>query len=198
MSSWSLWILRFDDFTTWYICPSRHAEIKRDKERKKEIFTFSLPLCSCLGRCVPPLFAYFGKEGPLSTCLLRVNEYRPDSCQLCPSTSSVQTGRCRLASTLCSLSALPHLKQHCKGERGEQAVIIRLPGGYCKTQYRLGKCRKVYFFISSGQKNAMFVCIYSMCGTVTPLNVLNIPFRVVISFNQVEFLMERLRESKNS
>lgn len=44
----------------------------------------------------------------------------------------------------------------------------------------------------------MFVCIYSMCGTVTTLNILNIPFRVVISFNHVEFLMQRLRESKNS
>lgn len=75
---------------------------KKRQRKKSTIFTFSLPLCSCLGRCVPPLFVYFGKEGPLSTCLLWVNEHRPDSCQLCPSTGSLQPGRCRPASTLCT------------------------------------------------------------------------------------------------
>lgn len=34
--SFSSWSWRFDDFTTWYICPSRHAEIKRHEERKAQ------------------------------------------------------------------------------------------------------------------------------------------------------------------
>lgn len=60
-------------------------------------------------------------------------------------------------------SAPPHLKQHCEGGRGEQAVIIQLQGEYCKIQSDLdcsiGKCLKVYFFISSGEGKCG-VCLY--------------------------------------
>lgn len=98
--------------------------------------------------------------------------------------------------TLLALAPL-HLKQHCKGESGERAVIIQLD--YCMTLSNLSHRislfhpdRKILKYIH------VFVCIYSMFGTVIPLNILNLPFRVVISINQVEFLMKRPRERKNS
>lgn len=59
---------------------------KKHSHAKRIIPSFPHLNWSSLGRCVPPLFVYFGKEGLLSTCLYRVNKYRLDSCQRCPST----------------------------------------------------------------------------------------------------------------
>lgn len=80
-------LLRFDNLTTRF-CLSKPSCRNIKKQKNSTVFTFALPLCSCLERCVPLLFVYFGKEALLSTCLLWVNQYRPDSCQLCPSTGS--------------------------------------------------------------------------------------------------------------
>lgn len=87
-------------FTTWSICPSSHAEIKRDKERRARFSLSPSPSRSCLGRCVPPLFVYFGKEAPLSTCLLRVKEgLTAANCAL-QQAPCMQPGPCRPASAL--------------------------------------------------------------------------------------------------
>lgn len=48
------------------------SEIK-NKEKNNLTPPSHAPLCSCLGRCVPMLFVYFGKEGPLSACLELTN-----------------------------------------------------------------------------------------------------------------------------
>lgn len=111
--SWLNPVLFFSSltFTTWSICPSSHAEIKRDKERRAPFSLSPSPRRSCLGRCVPPLFVYFGKEAPLSTCLLRVKEgLTAANCALqqdsVHAAGSVQAGL--------RTSAPPHLKQHCK------------------------------------------------------------------------------------
>lgn len=157
---------------------------KRQGE-KSTIFTFSLPLCSCLGRCVPLLFVYFGKEGPLSTCPHWVNGRRPDSCQLCPSTGCGQPSPSRPASTLCS----PQLHHTWSNTVTEREGNKQLSSNYqdISAWYSLSirKVPKSVLLISAGQENGMHVLYHWI-------------LRAIISIKQDEFLMDRLSESKNS
>lgn len=139
---------------------------KKKQRKKSTIFTFSLSLLQLSGKmCATTICLFWEGRSSLSTCLLWVNEYRPDSCQLCPSTGSVQPGRCRPASILCSPQPL-HTWSNT-------VVIIKLSSHYQESTVRysltycsIGKRLKVYFYISSGQENGsecMCLCVFTVC-----------------------------------
>lgn len=88
---------------------------------------------------MPVLFIYFGKEDPISTCLLRVKEDRPDSCQLCPSAGSLQPGQYVLALNLCGPTTPQATVSRRKGGAGSYdsaAIAFLLNTVYCEDLQR--------------------------------------------------------------
>lgn len=130
----------------YLVCLSKPPCGEKDKERKAQL---SLSLFSLhMPRKIVSLYLFILGWKFLSTCLLRVNKYSPDSCQLCPSTDWGM-----LVSTLWFSSNPPHLKQHCK----ERGLLSIHSSGYT------GYVVAFDHFLQKGKWQCTVSCVFTVC-----------------------------------